>query len=88
MTATDLPVQGRLQTSQDRQARITGGILIGLAIVIALSFAPGPDIVSKFRLSRPGDRFILGDLVVPATAFIYAAAAAVAFLGARQFLRV
>ncbi len=87
MTATDLPVQGRLQTSKDRQARITGAILIGLAIVIAWSLAPGADIVSTFRLSRPGDRFMVGDLVVPATSFIYAATAGMAFLGARQFLR-
>lgn len=87
MTATDLPVQGRLQTSKDRQARITGAILIGLAIVIAWSLAPGADMVSTFRLSRPGDRFMLGDLIVPATPFIYAATAGMAFLGARQFMR-
>lgn len=87
MTAIDLPVQSRLQTSKDRQARITGAILIGLAVIIAWSLAPDADLVSTFRLSRPGDRFMLGDLVVPAAPFIYAATGAMAFLGARQFLR-
>lgn len=69
-----------------RRTRIIGGLLLGLAvfIVLVLGDAPGD---ATFRLSRARDVWVLPDLVVPAQPFIYIAAAATAFLGARQFLR-
>ncbi|MEM1429328.1 MAG: ABC transporter permease [Pseudomonadota bacterium] len=69
-----------------RRTRVVGAILLLLAlfIVVVLGDAPGE---ATFRLSRPRDTWVIGDLVVPARPFIYIAAALTAFLGARQFLR-
>ncbi|SNR81395.1 ABC transporter permease [Puniceibacterium sediminis] len=84
MTAVPAP---RIEPGKTRHARITGGILIGLAILTAVVFAPDGTGIATFRLSRPTDALVLPNLVVPAVPFIYAAAAVLAFLGARQFLR-
>ena len=69
-----------------RRARVTGAILILLALFVTVVFGDAPG-DATFRLSRPRDLWILQDLVVPAQPFIYIAAALMAFLGARQFLR-
>ena len=87
MTAIDDLTQTKLATGKDRQARITGGVLIVMAIAVAWFFGPDAPGDATFRLSRPTDRFVLADLIVPAAPFIYAATAIMAFLGARQFLR-
>ena len=77
----------KLDTAKVRQARITGWILLGLAVLAALVFAAGSEGVATFRLSRPNDRWALPNLQVPAATFNYLVAAVVAFLGVRQFLR-
>lgn len=69
-----------------RRARVTGAVLLGLAIFTAFVFGDAPG-DATFRMSRPRDVWMLPDLVVPAQRFIYVAAAITAFLGARQFLR-
>lgn len=69
-----------------RRARVTGAILVGLAVFVVFVFGDAPG-DATFRLSRARDVWVLPDLVVPAQPFMYVAAALTAFLGARQFLR-
>ena len=77
----------KLDTAKVRQARISGWVLLGLAVLSALVF--GADSVGDavFRLSRPSDPLALPNLVIPAAPFNYIIAALLAFLGVRQFLR-
>ncbi|NKB28206.1 MAG: ABC transporter permease [Rhodobacteraceae bacterium] len=82
---TTAPV--RVDSGKKRQARITGIVLLGCAVLVALVFLPETTGDATFRLSRPTDRFAIGNLVVPGGPFLYAATAILAFLGARQFLR-
>jgi len=82
---TTAPV--RVDSGKKRQARITGIVLLGCAVLVALVFLPETSGDATFRLSRPTDRFAIGNLVVPGGPFLYAATAILAFLGARQFLR-
>lgn len=77
----------RIETVKARQARQAGIALIALAVFVSYVFALGTEGDATFRLSRPTDRWALGDLVVPAEPFNYFAAALLAFLGARLFLR-
>ena len=70
-----------------RQSTVTGVILIGLAILIALLLAPDATGDATFRLSRPRDRWPIDPLVGPSGPFIYVIATILAFLGVRQFLR-
>lgn len=77
----------RIDTGKQRRARIVGGLLIALALFVVFVFGMGLTGEATFRLSRPTDPWALPDLVVPAEPFSYAAAAVLAFLGARQFLR-
>lgn len=84
MTAVPTP---RIDTAKKRHAYVTGGILLGLAILTVLLFVPDAAGVATFRLSRPTDAFPVPNLVLPSAPFIYATAALLAFLGARQFLR-
>ncbi|MCB1333084.1 MAG: ABC transporter permease [Roseivivax sp.] len=77
----------RLDTARQRQARIVGAVLIGLALFTVLVFGIDTAGDATFRLSRPRDPLALPDLVVPAGPFIHIAAALLAFLGARQFVR-
>jgi ABC-type uncharacterized transport system permease subunit len=69
-----------------RRTRVTGAILILLALFVVVVFGDAPG-DATFRLSRPRDAWVLADLIVPAQPFIYIAAALLAFIGARQFLR-
>lgn len=82
-----VPPPVKLDIGKRRQARVTGFVLIGLAILVAGVFARGAVGDAVFRLSRPGDTLALPDLMVPAQAFSMFAAAVLAFLGVRQFLR-
>ena len=84
-SATDAPV--KIDTGKRRQARIAGTLLIALSAFVIVVF--GPDITGNavFRLSRPTDAIVLPNLSVPAAPFTYIAAAILAFLGARQFMR-
>lgn len=77
----------KIDTGKQHRARIVGGLLIALSLFIVFVF--GMDLTGEatFRLSRPTDPWALPNLVVPAGPFSYFAAAALAFLGARQFLR-
>lgn len=77
----------KLETGATRQSRIAGVMLIALAALTALVFAQVEDADAVFRLSRATDRFVLPDLVVPAEPFNWIAAAVLAFLGVRQWLR-
>lgn len=70
-----------------RQSTVTGVVLIGLAILIALLLAPDATGNATFRLSRPTDRWAISPLIVPSGPFIYVVATILAFLGVRQFLR-
>ncbi len=85
--ATDLPQQTKLDTGRERQARIAGIVLIVLAALVLFAFVPDATGHATFRLSRPTDALPLPDLAVPAQPFLYAAAALLGFLGARQFIR-
>lgn len=75
----------RIDPARTRQARTAGAVLLALAALVLLLFATRGE--ATFRLSRPTDALVLPDLVVPATPFAQAAAALLAFLGVRQFLR-
>ena len=76
-----------LDKARQRQTRISGGILIGIALLLAVFLAPGAVGDATFRLSRPNDVWPVPNLVVPGGAFIYVVSALAAFLGVRLFLR-
>ncbi len=84
---TVAPKVRKLDTAKVRQARVSGVILLGLAVLTALVFGAGSEGTATFRLSRPNDPWALPNLLVPAAAFNYLVAAVLAFLGARLFLR-
>ncbi|MDI3338090.1 ABC transporter permease [Defluviimonas aestuarii] len=86
-TAADLPQITKLDTGRERQARIAGAVLVALSVLVLFIFAPGATGSATFRLSRPTDALPLPDLAVPSSPFLYIAAAFLAFLGARQFIR-
>lgn len=87
MTANQLSATVGVKTGLDRRARYTGGALVLLALFVVAVFGPGASGDATFRLSRPGDALVLGDLVVRVAPSIYIAAGLLAFLGARQFMR-
>ncbi len=70
-----------------RQTRVVGIVLLALSLFVAWLFGGGSEGVATFNLTRPTDALPIGPLVVPAAPFAYVAAAVLAFLGARQFLR-
>ncbi|WP_430449277.1 ABC transporter permease [Rhodophyticola sp.] len=80
------PAAPVVDKAEKRRAQITGGVLVALAAFIVLVFGDASG-DATFRLSRPRDVWVIGDLVVPALPVIYVAAALTAFLGARLFLR-
>ncbi len=77
----------KLDVGKQRRARITGAVMIGLALLVLLVLGVDGGEQATFRLSRPTDTWVLPDLVVPAGPFNYVAATVLAFLGARQFLQ-
>ena len=81
------PQTRKLDTAKARQAKITGGVLLALTVLVAFVFAAGSDGTATFRLSRPNDPWALPNLLVPSAPFNYIVAAVLAFLGVRQFLR-
>lgn len=86
MTDLSEPV-AKIDSGKERQARIVGGLLIALALFTVFVFGLDLSGDATFRLSRPTDPWALPDLIVPAGPFAYIAAAVLAFLGARQFVR-
>lgn len=77
----------KLLTRARSESRIAGALLLLLAVLTAMVFAPVEGGDAVFRLSRATDAIVLPDLVVPAAPFNYAVAAILAFLGARLWLR-
>lgn len=88
MTVTDeMTRPSSVATPETLRTRVTGIVLIALALFVAGMFSYGVTGDASFRLSRPTDVWALPNLVVPAAPFNYIAAAALAFLGVRLFLR-
>jgi len=83
----DMGSAEKIETHKARQARIYGFVLIGLAVLVAIVFGYGTEGDASFGLSRPRDPWAIPNLVIPAAPFNYIAAAVLAFLGVRQFLR-
>lgn len=77
----------KIATGKARQARIVGSVLIALSLMVLFVLDVGAGQVATFKLSRPRDAIVLGNLVVPGQPFNLIAAALLAFLGVRQFLR-
>ncbi|MHC0054601.1 ABC transporter permease [Actibacterium sp. D379-3] len=87
-TTETMPLEDRkVDTAAQRRARVTGVVLIALAIFVAFVFGMGTTGDATFRLSRATDPIVVPNLVVPAAPFTYVVAALLGFLGARQFLR-
>jgi len=84
-TTPNIPM--KLDIGEQRQARITGTVLIGLSILVALVFAMDSEGLAVFRLSRPTDTLPIPSLAVPVQSFNYLVSAVLAFLGVRQFVR-
>jgi simple sugar transport system permease protein len=76
-----------LDKARQRQTQVTGVILLALALILALFLAPGAVGDATFRLSRPNDVWPVPNLIVPGGVFVNVAAAFMAFLGVRLFLR-
>ncbi|MCI5074576.1 ABC transporter permease [Oricola sp.] len=86
-STTDTASGTKMETHKDRQARIYGAVLLGLAVLVAGVFALDTAGDATFRLSRPRDPWVVPDLVVPAAPFNFFVAAVLALLGLRQFMR-
>lgn len=76
----------KLDSAASRKARIMGGILIALALLVLFVLDVVPGESATFRLTTRRDAIQIPDLVVPG-AFNMVCAALLAFLGVRQFLR-
>ncbi len=87
MATETVPANRKLITRARSESRIAGTLLLLLAVLTAMVFAPVEGGDAVFRLSRATDAIVLPDLVVPAGPFNYAVAAVLAFLGARLWLR-
>ena len=87
MATETVPANRKLITRARSESRIAGTLLLLLAVLTAMVFAPVEGGDAVFRLSRATDAIGLPDLVVPAGPFNYAVAAVLAFLGARLWLR-
>jgi simple sugar transport system permease protein len=90
MTAHDAaatPALRPVDISRRRHTFISGLLLLGGAAAVALIFGLDSSGNATFRLSFPGDKFVLPNLVIPAAPYAYAIAAVLAFLGARLFMQ-
>lgn len=76
----------KIDTGKARQARIAGVILILLALLVLFVLDVAGGAVATFNLTTRRDAIQVSPLVVPG-AFNLIAAALLAFLGVRQFLR-
>ncbi len=75
------------ELSRRRQTTITAWALMILAVIVAGAFGLETSGNASFRLTFPGDMFVLPNLVVPAAPYCYLVAALLAFFGARLFMR-
>lgn len=87
MATETVTANRKLLTRARTESRIAGTLLLLLAVLTAMVFAPVEGGDAVFRLSRATDAIVLPDLAVPAGPFNYAVAAILAFLGARLWLR-
>ncbi len=78
--------QQKIESSGALRARITGGVLIALAVLVLFILDVVPGEVATFKLTGPRDPIQIPDLVVPG-GFNTVVAALLAFLGARLFFR-
>jgi simple sugar transport system permease protein len=76
-----------IDISRRRQTLVTGWVLLVLAVFVATVFGLESSGNATFRLAQSGDFMVLPNLVVPAAPYIYLVAAALAFMGVRQFLK-
>jgi simple sugar transport system permease protein len=76
-----------IDISRRRQTLVTGWVLLILAVFVATVFGLESSGNATFRLAQSGDFMVLPNLVVPAAPYIYLVAAALAFMGVRQFLK-
>jgi simple sugar transport system permease protein len=74
-----------IDISRRRQTLVTGWVLLVLAVFVATVFGLESSGNATFRLAQSGDFMVLPNLVVPAAPYIYLVAAALAFMGVRQF---
>ena len=71
----------------EKQALLTGYLLVVFGIFISFFFGFGIDGDAVFKLSRPRDTFVLPNLVVPASEYNILVSFVLIFLGARIILR-
>jgi len=76
-----------LSKSQIRRARISGIVMLLLAIFVVVVLIPNAQGDATFGLSTARDAVQLDDLVVPVTASLWVLAMVLGFLGASQFVR-
>lgn len=76
-----------LTRSQVTRARVSGIVMLALAVFVAVFFIPNAAGVATFGLSTPRDAVQLGDLVVPVTSSLWVLTMVLGFLGASQFVR-
>jgi simple sugar transport system permease protein len=76
-----------LDPGRRRRAQTAGWLLLGLALLVVTVFGVDISGNATFRLTVPRDAMALPNLVVPAAPYAYFAAAVLAFLGVRQFMR-
>lgn len=88
MAVTEAVPTGRkaIEQSRRRQTLVTGWVLLGLAVFVAIVFGLDSSGEASFRLAFPEDAFRVPNLVVPAAPYAYVVAAILAFFGVRQFL--
>jgi simple sugar transport system permease protein len=76
-----------LNRSQIRRARISGIVMLLLAVVVATVFIPNAEGVATFGISTSDDAIQLDPLVIPVTATLWVITLVLGFLGASQFAR-
>ena len=76
----------KIESSNALRARITGGVLIALAVLVLFVLDVPAGEVATFKLTGPRDAVQIPNLVVPG-GFNTIVAALLAFLGARMFFR-
>jgi simple sugar transport system permease protein len=89
MASTDLSpasTKAAVSHARRRQTLITGWLLLFLAVFVAVFFALPVTGNASFRLTFPGDAFVVPNLIVPAAPYAWVVAAILAFFGVRQYL--
>lgn len=87
VTQTEATTREIRTPAEIRRAKTLAIVYFVLAAVALYAFGMGSEGSATFVLSRPGDTIQLGDVTIAASALGYVAAAILAFLGARQWMR-